>query len=119
MGRLLSCVNIFMFVALIVLFIWRPVVLMSPWDGPALATTALTAATLVLAAVAIGVGILAAMGFAELRKVAESAAVDAIERADQQRVKGWLSGRDDTGGDSVAAAYSQENPNTTQKEGPK
>lgn len=73
----LMIVNGGMFVALCYLFLARGGDFAAPWSGPDLATVALTAATLVLACVALFVAILAIWGYASIRTRAEELAREA------------------------------------------
>lgn len=115
-SRLVSGCNIVMFAVLIALFVGRGATLVSPWDGPAIATVALAAATLILAAVALGVGLLAVWGYATLREHAENiariaadaAARPAADEAAKRVVSAWLSAPDGADGDAVANAYGRE-----------
>lgn len=88
----------------------------APWDGPAVATLALTAATVVLGAVAVMAGIAAIWGFATLREHAAGIARDAAEKAMQPAaeaaaervVKKWLGMSDGESSNVIAEAYGRE-----------
>jgi hypothetical protein len=109
-------VNCAMFGALLIFFIYRPVALAAPWDGPALATVALTAAAIVVAAVGVGVALLAVWGYTTLREhagniastAADLAADRAADRKVEQLMKEWGLTDAARGGDEVAQAYSKE-----------
>ena len=114
-SRILFGMNCALFVALLALLIWHPVVLSAPWDGPTLATIALTVAAIVVAAVGIGVALLAVWGYTTLREhagniatsAASKAADQAAERKVQELAREW--GLTDTsGGEDVATAYTKE-----------
>jgi hypothetical protein len=108
--------NSAMFGAMVIFFICRPTILVAPWDGPALATVALTVAAIVVAAVGIGVALLAVWGYTTLQehagniasKVAEAAADKAADRKMGQALREWGIIDDAAGGDEVAQAYSKE-----------
>jgi hypothetical protein len=110
-------INAALFGALLVFFIFRPTIIAAPWDGPALATVSLAAATITLAAVAGGIGLLAVWGYSTLREhaanvasnVAAKEANEAADRKVQQLLKEWgLS--EEAGSEAVAKAYEQEQP---------
>ncbi len=100
--------NVVMFAVLLGLFVGRGAMFTSPWDGPAVATVALAAATPVLAAVALGVALLAVWGYATLREHAENIARPAADAAAKRVVDAWLTAPDRTDGDTVANAYGRE-----------
>jgi hypothetical protein len=108
--------NCAMFGAMVVFFICRPVMLAAPWDGPAVATVALTVAAIVVAAVGVGVALLAAWGYTTLREhagnvaseVASVAADKAADRRMGQALREWGVIDDAPAGDEVAQAYSKE-----------
>jgi Zn-dependent peptidase ImmA (M78 family) len=108
--------NFAMFGAMVVFFVCRPVALTAPWDGPALATVALTVAAIVVAAVGIGVALLAAWGYTTLREhagniaseAANVAADKAADRKVEQLMKDWGLLGSESGGEEVAQAYSKE-----------
>jgi len=114
-SRILLGVNCAVLGVLIFL-ICRPASLPATWDGPAVATVALTVAALVVASVGIGVGLLAVWGYTTLRehagniatKVAAEAADKAADRKVQQLAKEWGFTDDAPGGEEVAQAYSKE-----------
>ncbi len=82
----------------------------APWDGPAVATLMLGAATIVLTAVAVMAGLLAVWGYTTLREhagsIAAQAAKDAMgpaaEAAAERVVKRWLNWPEDTSPDQIA-----------------
>jgi hypothetical protein len=106
-------VNCALFGAFLIMLIFRPVALTAPWDGPAVATVALSAATIVLAAVGIGVGLLAVWGYTTLREHAGNIANEAAAKAADARVQillkewGFSEGAEDTG-EAIAKAYEKE-----------
>lgn len=107
-------INLALFVALGSLFVFRGAMFSPPWDGPAVVTIALTVATIVLAAVGVGVALLAIWGYTALREHAERTAEAAADRAADRKVgqllREWgLSNAEDSGsGEEVAQAYGQE-----------
>jgi hypothetical protein len=107
-------INLALFVALASLFIFRGAVFAAPWDGPAVATIALTVATIVLAAVGVGGALLAIWGYTALREHAERTAEGAADRAADRKVQqllrewGLSSAEDSGGGEEAAQAYGQE-----------
>jgi len=110
-------VNAALLVALLGFFIFRPAITKAPWDGPAIATVSLAAATIVLAAVAGGIGLLAVWGYTALRdhaanvaaSEATKAANEAAERKVQELLRQWGFSEEDTSED-VAKAYEREPP---------
>jgi hypothetical protein len=88
----------------------------APWDGPAVATLALTTATLVLAAVAVMAGLLAIWGFTTIREhasnIAKDAARDAMgsaaNAAAERVVKEWLGLTDGDSSNEIAKTYGSE-----------
>ena len=111
-SRLLLAVNLALFVALLGLILGRGAAFSPPWDGPAVATVALTAAAIVLAAVGIGVGLLAVWGTTTLRdhaaRVAGEAASQAADRQVQQLLRDWGLSPAPGSGEDVARAYEKE-----------
>ncbi len=111
-SRLLLAVNLALFVALLSLTIGRGAAFSPPWDGPAGATVALTAAAIVLAAVGIGVGLLAVWGATTLRdhaaRIAAEAAGQAADRQVQQLLRDWGLSPAPESGEDVARAYEKE-----------
>lgn len=108
-------VNAALFCILLVLFIVHPTVFVAPWDGPAIATVALSAATVVLAAVAGGIGLLAVWGYTTLREhatnvartVAAKAASEAADRNVQELLRQWGLSEEENA-EAVAKSYEQE-----------
>ena len=90
--------------------------LVAPWDGPTLATLALTAATLTLGTVAVMAALLAVWGFATLRehagniakKAAEEAMSLAAEAAAERVVRKWLDWPEGDTSNEIAEAYGRE-----------
>jgi uncharacterized membrane-anchored protein len=88
----------------------------APWDGPAVATLALTAAAIILGAVTLMAALLAMWGFATLREhagsIARSAALEAMPRAAEAAaervVKEWLGLSEGDSSNEIAAAYERE-----------
>jgi hypothetical protein len=107
--------NLALALVLIVLVLaWPGVHFGAPWDGPALATIGLTAATVVLGGFGVTVGLMAFWGYTTLREhagnkahevstdVAKRVAEDTVERL----LKAWGYGPPD--GEAVAEAYNKE-----------
>lgn len=115
-SRILLAANFVLFLSLAWLFVWRGAILSPPWDGPAVATVALTAAAIILAAVGVGVGLLAIWGYTTLRehaanvaeRAAEAAADEAADRRVQRLLKDWGLSSDGEAGEEVAKAYEKE-----------
>jgi len=115
-SRILLGLNLALFVALLGLMVARGAAFSPPWDGPAVATVALTAAAVVLASVGIGVGLLAVWGYTTLRehaaRVAEQAAAEAAglaaDRQVQQLLRDWGLSPQPGAGEDVARAYEKE-----------
>jgi hypothetical protein len=87
------------------------------WDGPTIATVALTAATVAITALGVIVGLLSFWGFTTLREhaaeVAKEAAVaaarEATERRMQTLLKEWgLPAAPEESDDAAAAALQKE-----------
>lgn len=111
-NRFLSGVNIVLLALLLAEFIGRGVVVGEPWNASALASIALTAATVVLAAVALGVALLAIWGYSTLRDhaagIAGIAAKEAAERTAERMVREWLNTPADGGSEQIAQSYDKE-----------
>ena len=116
-GRLLTGVNVALCLTLLGLMLGRGAVLSPPWDGPAVVTTVLAVATLVLGAVALGVGLLAIWGYSAIRGYAEQVAAEAAQRAAtaaaeivvERMLREWGVGTAAPGdGDEIAQAYAKE-----------
>lgn len=112
-NRILAGVNLAMFTVMAVFFITRGTNLFPPWDGPAVVTIVLTAVTVVLGAVALGVALLAVWGYNAIRdhagSVADRAATLAADQAVQKLMQDW--GLDKLGapqGNEIATAFSGE-----------
>jgi hypothetical protein len=75
--------NLFFFLVWLSSWLWTGAKFSGPWDGPAVASVVLTAATLVLTAVAVIAGLLAFWGFTTLREHAAKIAQEAVEEAMQ------------------------------------
>jgi hypothetical protein len=88
------------------------------WDGPTIVTVLLTVATLVLAVVALGVGLLAIWGFTTLREhasnVAEKSAGIAADKAVESLMRKWgwegldAAKLETAGNEDIANAYGKE-----------
>jgi len=113
-NRILLGVNVVMFVVLLLFFVTRGASFSPPWDGPAVVTIVLTAVTVVLGAVALGVALLAVWGYSALREhagnIADKAATAAADKAVQKLLRNWgLDGtKDDSQSEDIAKAYSGE-----------
>ncbi len=113
-NRILLGVNVVMFVVLLLFFVTRGASFSPPWDGPAVVTIVLTAVTVVLGAVALGVALLAVWGYSALREhagnIADKAATAAADKAVQKLLRDWgLDGtKDDSQSEDIAKAYSGE-----------
>jgi hypothetical protein len=116
-SALLLIVNLALFGILVIFFAARGAKLSPPWDGPAVVTVVLTVATVVLAAVGIGVALLAVWGYATLREhagnIAKVEAVKAAAEAADARVQAMLrewgrGGPPPPDGQGVAQAYERE-----------
>jgi len=116
---ILTVVNVFFFLVSLTAFLARGARFEAPWDGPAVVTVALAAATLVLAAVAIGVALLTIWGYTTLREhaenIAKNAASETAETVAIRSTLAWLErnpllvpGANPPDGESVADAYSGE-----------
>ncbi len=85
--------NIALGVMLIVTFVAKGAKFEPPWDGPAIVTILLAVATIVLAAVALGVGLLAVWGYTSLREhaghVADRSAAVAADKAVEKLLREW------------------------------
>jgi hypothetical protein len=114
-SHILLGVNVALFLVLASSFMFRGAAFSTPWDGPAVATVSLTVATIVLAAVGIGVALLAVWGYTTLREhaanTAEKAAATAADRAADRKVQQLLRDWglvDETASEVIAKAYEQE-----------
>ncbi len=121
-NRILTGVNVCIFLILIVSFMWPGAKFSEAWTAPALASVALTAATVVLAAVALGAALLAVWGYTTLREharnIAEAVASDvagrvASEVAEQKAnatAQAWIDRIENPGasaGNAIAQAYQE------------
>lgn len=108
--------NCALFFCLVLFFICRGATFSPPWDGPAVATVALACAAIVLAAVGVGIGLLAVWGYTTLRehatnvaeRVAETAAERAADRKVQRLLRDWGLPAEGDSGEEVAKAYENE-----------
>jgi hypothetical protein len=115
-SRLLLAINLVVLAVLVGVFVYPGGRSAPPWDGPAIASVALTAATVVLAGVALGVGVLAIWGYATLREhaagvaaaAASQAATDAANEAVRNLLKEWGLSGDDAKPDEVAETYQRK-----------
>lgn len=85
---------VLLLVVLTLVMAWPGVHFGQPWDGPAVATIALTVATIVLAAVGVWVGLLAIWGYTTLPEhaanIAREEATKAADLAAEQKVEALL-----------------------------
>lgn len=109
--------NVVLLVAVLTLVMaWPGVHFAPPWDGPAVATVALTAAAVVVGAVGVFVGLIAVWGYTTLREhaanIAQEEAIKAANRAADRKVEELLRswGLADVGdsGEAIAQAYERE-----------
>lgn len=122
-NRVLAGVNVCIFIFLIASFMLPGAKFSEPWTGPALASLALTVATIVLAAVALGAAVLAVWGYTTLREhaknIAEAAAAEvanevASKVAEQKATataQAWIDRiehPDNAAGDAIAQSYQGE-----------
>ena len=113
-------INGTLLVILATTFVFKRAAFTSPWDGPTVATIALSAAGVILTAVAIGVALLSIWGYNSLREhaenVAQSAATVAADKAADRRVaallKEWGLSAEAASGEEIAKAYEQEGAST-------
>lgn len=73
-SRALFAVNVLLFFIVVTFFCFHRASFSGDWNGPTVATMALTAATIAMAAVTLMVGIIAIWGYATLREQAENIA---------------------------------------------
>jgi hypothetical protein len=116
LSRILLAANFALFAGLVYLFVYRSAMFSAGWDGPAVATVALTAAAIILAAVGVGVALLAIWGYTTLREHAENTAIRvadetvnaAVDKKIQEILQFWDPSSDRGSGDEVARAYERE-----------
>jgi hypothetical protein len=114
-ARSLVIGNIVLTLVLALLFSTKGSDLRGTWDGPTVATIALTAATIVLAAVALCVALLAVWGYSSMREhagnVAGLAAKAAAESLMTAALREWgITDANANSGEDIAAAYRTEEP---------
>lgn len=80
-SRAMFAANLLLFGVIIVFFSYHRASFDGDWNGPTVATMALTAATIVMAAVTLMVGIIAIWGYATLREQAENIARETAQDA--------------------------------------
>lgn len=80
-SRAMFAANVLLFGVIIVFFSYHRASFDGDWNGPTVATMALTAATIVMAAVTLMVGIIAIWGYATLREQAENIARETAQDA--------------------------------------
>jgi hypothetical protein len=110
---ILTFVNVVLCLCIFGAFVLRGAAFRAPWDGPAVVTVVLAAATLVLGAVAIGVALLAVWGYTTLREhaanVARKTASETAESTATRAITAWL---DRLGTRQERADLSSEEPLT-------
>lgn len=80
-SRILFAANVLLFGVIAIFFSYHRAAFDGDWNGPTVATMALTAATIVMAAVTLMVGIIAIWGYATLREQAENIARETAQDA--------------------------------------
>lgn len=80
-SRAMFAANVLLFGIIVVFFSYHRASFDGDWNGPTVATMALTAATIVMAAVTLMVGIIAIWGYATLREQAENIARETAQDA--------------------------------------
>lgn len=89
-SRVLLSINLLVCLLVFVLFTFHPAAFSGEWNGSTVATMALTAATIAMAAVTLMVGIIAVWGYATLREQSENIARETAQEAADRAVARML-----------------------------